>query len=932
MSPAKEAEEACPPQAAPPPSSAPHPSSLDLSSMYQLPTNATPSSYHLKLAFHLPSRMYRGSVSTKLKINQPSSEIFLNSKNLDLEQISIVPDKSLEVNFGKNVKGKVTEIHKKNGVCRLTFEQELVPGDYILHIVFNGKIRSGLQGVYLNKFVDSEGDECDGVATMLAATEARSFFPCWDQPDAKCTFHLKILSHDDLVPLSNMTCDEEEVVEDHEDDMTKHFQPNTHRWKCFTFKRSPKMSTYLLCVVIGKFNCLSQQVGDTKISIYSPLHRTTEAQFSLDISAKCINIFNEFFGINYCLPKLDLIAISSLSVGAMENWGLIVFRENSLLVDPLIASGAQLQAVATIVAHEISHQWFGNLVTMSWWSDLWLNEGFATFMQYYATDKIFPEFKVWEQFCGDVLIPSLQLDALENSHPIKVKVSDPSEIDEIFDKISYRKGASVIRMLFSIMGEEKFGAGIRLYMNRYKYNNATTAQLWACLEACSNLQVEELMSCWVDNVGFPILKVSMKDPESGDSGPVICISQERFSAAHHCNEGLLWQVPLTVQVKATDSHSKESLNLPLLMMQGSNVEIPLEKSTQLDLLLGGYIKLNPGFVSYYRSEYSKPLSAALEMAVANMTLSPLDRLSTLEDRISLVLGEKGNTVALLKLVARMSGEDSYVVWKNLISFFHVLRCIVWSGDLIAEQFDRFAVSVMEPCLERIGWSKGTEEHHLVTMLRSLLICQLGTRGCSQVQSKCSDLLTGWLSGDKGGTDVSSAAVEPGLSEVVMKVAMSGSSSHQTFDQLVQLLDVPQERNRVLHSLGYSQNIDVLSRVLTFSLSPKLRDQEAVMVIESVCQNRLGIQLAWNFFKEHVKEFYDRYGNGLFLMSKLIKCVTENFSTEEKLTEVSDFLLSHPELGCERTIKQAKENIGLNLFWKNRDLDSVTKFLSESTVT
>jgi len=927
MSPAKEAEETCPPPVAAPP-----PSSLDLSTMYQLPTSATPSSYHLKLAFHVVSRAYRGSVSTRLKIHQPSSEIFLNSKNLDMEQISIGPDKSDGDNAEKNIKGKVTEIHKKNGVCRLTFEEELQPGDHILRIVFNGKIRSGLQGVYLNKFVNSEGEECDGVCTMLAATEARSFFPCWDQPDAKCTFDLQILTHDGLEPLSNMTSVKEEELGEDEREIVQFFQPKADTWKCFSFKRSPKMSTYLLCVVIGKFNCLSQQVGDTQISIYSPLHRTTEAQFALDISVKCINIFNTFFGINYCLPKLDLIAVSSLSVGAMENWGLIVFRENSLLVDPLIASGAQLQAVATIVAHEISHQWFGNLVTMSWWSDLWLNEGFATFMQYYATDKIFPEFKVWEQFCGDVLIPSLQLDALENSHPIKVKVSDPSEIDEIFDKISYRKGASVIRMLFSIMGEETFSAGIRLYMNRYKYSNATTAHLWSCLEACSDLQVEDLMSCWVDNVGFPILKVSLKEPECDENCAVICISQERFSAAHHCNEGLLWQVPLTVKVQPTDSGSEKVLNLPLIMLQGSSVEIPLERSTHLDLLLGGYIKLNPGFVSYYRSEYSKPLSAALEVAVANMSLSPLDRLSTLEDRISLVLGEKGNTVALLKLVSRMSGEDSYVVWKNLISFFHVLRCIVWSGDLIAEQFDRFAVSVMEPCLERIGWSKGTEEHHLVTMLRSLLICQLGTRGCSQVQSKCSDLLTGWLSGDKAGTDGSTAVVEPGLSEVVMKVAMSGSCSHQTFEQLVQLLDVPQERNRVLHSLGYSQNIDVLQRVLSFSLSPKLRDQEAVMVIESVCQNRLGIQLAWNFFKEHVKEFYDRYGNGLFLMSKLIKCVTENFSTEEKLTEVSDFLMSHPELGCERTIKQAKENIGLNLFWKNRDLDSVTKFLSESNVS
>jgi len=919
MSPAKEAEEVCPPPA--PPSS-----SLDLGTMYLLPSTALPTHYNLLLGFHTYSRQYGGLLTANLDVSKQTNTIFLNAKKLDLKEISIIGDGDNDVD---TLRGKVTETDTKNGVCRLTFERELLPGAYSLCIKFNGKVRPGLQGVYPNNYVNSSGAESEGVATMLAATEARTFFPCWDQPDVKCSFDLEIVTPDGLEPLSNMGCVYQRDVADEYSWLTGHFIPQPATWRSFTFARSPKMSTYLMCVIIGQFQCLSEQVGDTKISVYAPLPRVSEGSFALDIAAKCLQLFNNFFGVSYCLPKLDLIAVSSLSVGAMENWGLVVFRENSLLLDPATASGAQLQAVATIVAHEVSHQWFGNLVTMSWWSDLWLNEGFATFMQYYAIDKLFPEFKMWEQFCGDVLIPSLQLDALENSHPIKVKVNDPTEIDEIFDKISYRKGASVIRMLFSVMGEENFVSGIRLYMDRFKYSNATTADLWSCLEEASEFPVSELMDCWVDHVGFPILKVSLANaPPQQDDGSVnaqvISVSQERFSAAHHCNEGLLWKVPITVNVRSEvcsdDPDSDTTVSLPLRMLKESHVDLPLPDG--LDLLRGGYVKLNPGFVSYYRAEYSKPMAAALETAVANVTLPPLDRLSTLEDRISLVLGEKGNTVALLRLISRMHLEDSYLVWKNLISFFHVLRCIVWSGDQIAEQFDRFAVAVMEPCLERIGSSKRRGEHHLVTMLRSLLICQMGTRGHQGVQTRCQSLLAHLVGG--GGA----ATVEPGLSEVVMKVVMTASPGHQTLDQLLQLLEVPQERNRVLHSLGYSKNMDVLSRVLEFSLSPKLRDQEAVMVIESVCQNRLGINLAWNFFKEHIKEFYDRYGHGLFLMSKLIKCVTENYSSEEKLAEVSDFLASHPELGCDRTIKQAKENISLNMYWHNRDVDSVTEFLRE----
>ena len=255
-----------------------------------------------------------------------------------------------------------------------------------------------------------------------------------------------------------------------------------------------------------------------------------------------------------------------------------------------------------------------------------------------------------------------------------------------------------------------------------------------------------------------------------------------------------------------------------------------------------------------------------------------------------------------------------------------LLLIVDPCSTLLSRFDRFVVSVMVPCLERIGWNKMTGESHLKSMLRGLLICQLGTRGCDTVEAKCQQLFNNWL----GAGSLESETVEPGLREVVMKVSMASCPQHHTLDSLLKLLDTPQERNRVLHSLGYSKNRDVLVRVLEFSLSPRLRDQEAVMVIESVCQNRLGVSLAWQFFKEHIKEFLARYGHGLFLMSKLIKCVTENFSTEEELTSVSEFFSHHPEIGCERTIRQAKENVSLNLYWKNRDLDSVASFLHSNT--
>ena len=916
MSPAKEndllsSSFSTPLAVAPPKSSCP-PTLKPLSSMFRLPVTVVPTNYDISVSFNIDAKKYKGFVITDIDILAPTRHICVNSSNLQLTNIKVSQGTD-------SVLGTISDSDSSIGVVRFDFGSTLAVGKYKLSMDFSGRIRSGLQGVYLNKYTGADGEEKEGLATMFAATEARSFFPCWDQPDVKCSFELRVLTQQDqqLTVLSNMN-----QIDSQSDTDTQVLDADWGPMRVSRFSKSPMMSTYLLCIVIGQYCALSRMAGNTKISVYAPLSRAEEANFSLNTAVKCIEIFNQFFGIEYCLPKLDLIGLACLSVGAMENWGLVTFRENSLLVESATSSNAQLQAVATIVAHEISHQWFGNLVTMKWWSDLWLNEGFATFMQYYAIDKIFPHFLLWDQFCSDVLIPSLQLDALENSHPIKVEVNNPNEIDEIFDKISYRKGASVIRMLHSVLGEEKFTSGIRGYIQTFKYSNACTQDLWTSLRSASGVDVATLMDCWVSNVGFPIIKVSLATQLSGD---VIHVSQERFSAAHKCNDGLLWPVPVSACVQAQDSEGRSRLlTLPTIILSERTAEIPIPAGYRLtdkrsDLW---FVKMNPGFVSYYRTEYSRDLAQCLERAVADLSLPAVDRLSTLEDRVSLVLGELGNTVALLRLIAKLHSEDSFLVWKNLSSFFHVLRCIVWSSEELSEKFDRFVVCLMVPCLERLGWAKVAGENHLQSMLRGLLICQLGTRGCTEVELKCQQLFNSWL-GDSG----LECEVEPGLREVVMKVSMASSPNHNTLDNILKLLDVPQERNRVLHSLGYSRNKDVLVRVLEFSLSPRLRDQEAVMVIESVCQNRLGVSLAWEFFKEHIKEFYARYGHGLFLMSKLIKCVTENFSTEEELTSVSEFFSHHPEMGCERTIRQAKENISLNLYWKNRDLDSVARFLS-----
>ena len=351
MSPAKEndllsSSFSTPLAVAPPQSSCP-PTLQPLSSMYKLPVTVVPTNYDITVSFNIGERKYKGCVVSDIDILVPTRHICLNSANLHITNIKVFNDE-------ENFEGSISDSDSSIGVVRFEFGVPLPAGRYKLSMDFTGKIRSGLQGVYINKFIGADGKEKEGVATMFAATEARSFFPCWDQPDLKCSYQLTVITQqaEELTVLSNM-----DLVESEDNNLLQ--DPDWGAMKMSRFSKSPKMSTYLLCIVIGQYCSQSRMAGNTRISVYAPLSREGEATFSLNTTVRCIEIFNEFFGIDYCLPKLDLIGVACLSVGAMENWGLITFRENSLLVDPATSSNAQLQAVATIVAHEISHQWFG---------------------------------------------------------------------------------------------------------------------------------------------------------------------------------------------------------------------------------------------------------------------------------------------------------------------------------------------------------------------------------------------------------------------------------------------------------------------------------------------------------------------------------------------------------------------------------------------
>lgn len=362
---------------------------------------------------------------------------------------------ALDINILKAtfIKGDGTELLSKtilystiNETVTINFG-EVIPQKAILQMHFQGVLNDKMKGFYRSKYLTANGEECYAAVTQFEATDARRCFPCWDEPAIKATFDITLVVPANRVALSNMPIKEETVLK------------GGLRKLCF--EKTPIMSTYLVAVVVGEFDYVEDKSTDgIVVRVYTPLGKKEQGMFALKVATKVLPYYNDYFKISYPLPKMDLIAIADFSAGAMENWGLITYRETFVLVDPDNTSLIRKQSIALTVGHEIAHQWFGNLVTMEWWTHLWLNEGYASFVEFLCVDHLFPEYDIWTQFVTDMYTRALELDALQNSHPIEVEVGHPTEIDEIFDEISYNKGASLIRMLHNYLGEEAFREGM----------------------------------------------------------------------------------------------------------------------------------------------------------------------------------------------------------------------------------------------------------------------------------------------------------------------------------------------------------------------------------------------------------------------------------------------------------------------------------------
>ena len=840
-----------------------------------LPTNVKPSKYRMTLQPDLEAFTFQGEQTIDMDIVVPTARIMLNAAELEISEVTLRRN-------GTTLPVSSISLDEDSETATLDFGRTLAQGPAQIDMKFKGVLNDRLVGFYRSEYQDSEGQTRYLATTQFEATDARRAFPCWDEPAQKAVFDVTLVFDDSLQAVSNTPIVEESSP-----------APGL---KSVRFGETPIMSTYLLAFVVGDIVSVEADAsGGTTVGVWTTRGKENQAGFALDTSVKLLGYFNDYFGIPYPLPKLDHIAIPDFAAGAMENWGCVTYRETALLVDPENSSAGTRQRVAEVVAHEMAHMWFGDLVTMEWWDDLWLNESFASWMGTKAVDWLFPDWEMWTQFVNMDTNRALSLDGLKNSHPIEQEVKNPAEVSQLFDAISYSKGGSVLRMLENFLTPDVFQKGLYRYLKANEYGNARTQDLWAALEEESGLPVTNIMDSWVKQTGYPVLQINA---DRGSDGVQVSLTQERFVYDHLLGEEEpnpeVWQVPVSVSapgnaVASTVMESKEAV-----------VTVAAPRPSE------DWYKVNADQTGFFRVNYASDDWQRLAPAISGSELPATDRLGIQNDAYALSRAGLLPVTQFLELAGSYAGETDASVWSDLASNLRDIEQLI-AGEPVHPAYQRFGRELFGPAARRAGWTPRPEDGHLDSLLRSTVLGQSGSYGDGETLAQASELFRQYLENPE--------AVHPDLRGIVFSLAAQAGDG-STYDQLWQLEErtsLQEEKVRLLLSMSRFQDVGLLNETLESSLGQRVRSQDTITVVAGVAANPMGRAPAWEFVKSNWAEFDRRYGGGGFGLMRLVSIVN-SFTTQEQMADVEKFFTDNPAPAAERTIRQALERMRLNIRW------------------
>jgi len=818
--------------------------------------DTVPINYNLIFEPDLKKFVFTGTEVITVSCKKSTNQITMHCAELKIKSC-IVKSGNAVISSTPKTNEKKEELSIKLG--------EKIKGTITISLEFQGILNDRLLGFYRSKY-QQNGKTKYLATTQFEAADARRAFPCWDEPESKATFEISIIADNQYTAISNMPIKSKKKIK------TK---------TLYTFQKTPLVSTYLIYLGMGEFEYLTGKAGKIQIRVVTTKGNTSKGKFSLELGKKLLTSYEKYFGIKFPLPKLDLIAVPDFAAGAMENWGAITFRETILLYDPKTSSTRTKQFIAEVISHEIAHMWFGNLVTMKWWNDLWLNESFATFMATKFVDKFYPEWDLWNQFVEDAMNVAMGLDSLKTTHPIDVKVNSPAEIREIFDAISYDKGGCVLRMLENYVGEPNFQKGLKKYLSDFKYRNAKGQDLWNAIGKASNMPVTSMINTWLKQPGFPVVEINQ-------DGSNLKLKQKRYLLEPNkkFSKGL-WSIPLSLGLETETTKklfSKESMS------------IKLPKNTV------GFVA-NYGRKGFYRVKYDEGILLDLKMLVDAKRIPAIDRWAIQNDLFSLCVSGDEQVRNYLDFSDAYFDEDSYLASVNVA---HNLASLYFRtfDEPFVEEIKSYTINYFRKILSKLGWEPKKTDKHTDALLRTFTISVLGKMNDDDVTNEALKKYKKFLK--------SPSSLSPDLIESICSIAAWNGNS-KTFVELKKLYvnaKTMEEKLRFLGAMCGFQDKKLLLKSLDFSQTSEVRSQNMQLPIMKIAANPYGEKVLWPWLKKNWKKINKKVGHGNPLFNRIVASIV-GVADDSMEKEIKLFFKNNPTPGTERTQTQTLERIRIN---------------------
>lgn len=828
---------------------------------YRLPRTVVPRRYELRLEPDLEAFTFAGTASVDVDILEPVGEIILNAVDLEITGGDL---------DGTALAGIDYDAEHERAVLRLA--EPASPGAARLNLSFSGTLNDQLRGFYRSTFTDADGDERVIATTQFESTNARQAFPCWDEPDFKAVFEVTLVVPDGLLAISSGA----------ETDS----RPTDHGRRAVAFAPTMEMSTYLLAFVVGPLEATDPvDVNGTPLRIVHPIGKGHLTEFALDAGAFTLGFFEDYFAIDYPGDKLDLVAVPDFAFGAMENMGCVTFREVLLLLDPDSSTQHERQTAVDVIAHELAHMWFGNLVTMKWWNGIWLKEAFATFCEMLAVDAYRPDWKRWLSF-GLSRAAAFDVDALAATRAIEYPVVSPDDAEGMYDLLTYEKGAAAVRMLEQFLGADAFRNGVRHYLRRHSYANTETHDLWDALTESTGEPARDVMDSWIFQGGHPVVTAA-----AGDDG-AITLSQERFRYDGQPDDSR-WQVPVVVAV-GTDAESRTE-------------RLVLEDPAVLDAGDSGWVMVNAGANGFYRVAYEDGLLDRL-LSDGGPELDPLQRYVLVDDQWALTVADRLGVAGYLAFAERIAAaEDDLAVWRRLAGTLGSLDHMVSSDGRAGLQAR--VRNLVGPALDRVGWELARGEDDRTGELRGVLVRTLALcGGDAGAIARCRELLA-------------AESVDPALAAAAIAVvaATGNQADYEEIRQRFQNSPTPQLELRYLMALTAFNDSELMNRTLAAALDGTVRSQDAGFVVRGCLENRDFGPQAWAFTAEHWDDINRRLPSQA--IPRMLSGISA-LSTPELATDVRTFLEAHPIPQGPLIIAQHLERLNVNVGLRARVVNAL----------